>query len=243
MKNTNVMNDVMVFEDKKVEVSIINGEPMFEVYSVGMALGQVKMAKGNLYPRKDRIDENIISAELTPVVHNGQRYINECQLYDLMLEMKTEKVKPFRKWITNEVLPAIRKNGGYIAEDASAEQVTGLVYDWQKKSKYLTEQIHDRKSIRKYIREYEPMRLDECIDEIAEMTNKIKGAIKHQLLDTAMSELRKIDGELVKDTPRHTFIKDTAVAGLVTLHQVKEGKYKRKIYNLNTLIETMEQGA
>jgi hypothetical protein len=37
-----------------------------------MALGQIKEAKGNLYPRKERIDENLKNAEIKPVVRNGQ---------------------------------------------------------------------------------------------------------------------------------------------------------------------------
>ena len=49
-----------------------------------------------------------------PCVRNVHKYITEEQLYDLMLEMKTDKVKPFRKWVTSEVLPSIRKHGAYI---------------------------------------------------------------------------------------------------------------------------------
>lgn len=87
---------------------------MFEVYSTGMALGQVKFnSVGTAYPRKDRIDENLKNAEIIPCVHNGHSYITEEQLYDLMLEMKTDKVKPFRKWVTSEVLPSLRKYGKY----------------------------------------------------------------------------------------------------------------------------------
>lgn len=42
-------------------------------------------------------------------------------LYDFMLEARTEKCKAFRKWVTEEVIPQIRKTGGYIpvtAEDS-----------------------------------------------------------------------------------------------------------------------------
>lgn len=107
------MNEIKIFEGTQVHIIEVDGEPLFEVYSIGMALGQVKIAKGQKYPRKDRIDENLKSAEIMPVVHNGQLFITEEQLYDLMLEMKTDKVKPFRKWLTSEVLPSIRKTGNY----------------------------------------------------------------------------------------------------------------------------------
>lgn len=104
-----------VFENNKVKIIEINSEPMFEVYSTGMALGQVKYNSiGAAYARKDRINENIKNAEIIPCVHGGHKYISESQLYDLMLEMKTDKVKPFRKWITTDVLPTIRKTGGYV---------------------------------------------------------------------------------------------------------------------------------
>ena len=111
------VENVKMFEGIAINIIDNNGEPLFEIYSTGMALGQVKVAKGIKYPRKDRIDENLKNAEITPVVHNGQLFITEEQLYDLMLEMKTEKVKPFRKWITSEVLPSIRKHGAYLTPD------------------------------------------------------------------------------------------------------------------------------
>lgn len=106
------------FENVDVEIASIDGEPYFEVYSTGMALGQGQWnGRHDVYsPRKDRIDKNLESAEITPVVRSGRQYISESQLYDLMLEMKTDKVKPFRKWITHDVIPSIRKNGGYVDE-------------------------------------------------------------------------------------------------------------------------------
>lgn len=112
------MQNLMKFQNMNVGIIVEDQTVLFEIYSVGMALGQVKKnAVGELYPRKDRIGQNLKSAEIHPCVRNGHKYINESQLYDLMLEMKTEKVKPFRKWVTSEVLPTIRKTGGYVAND------------------------------------------------------------------------------------------------------------------------------
>ena len=112
------MQNLMKFQNMNVGIIVEDQTVLIEIYSVGMALGQVKKnAVGELYPRKDRIDQNLKSAEIHPCVRNGHKYINESQLYDLMLEMKTEKVKPFRKWVTSEVLPTIRKTGGYVAND------------------------------------------------------------------------------------------------------------------------------
>lgn len=109
------MNELMNFEGNNVEIiQDANGNPLFEVYSTGMALGHTKKnAMGVCYPRKERIDENLKNAEITPCVRNGHKYIDESQLYDFMLEARTDKCRKFRKWVTNDVLPSIRKTGAY----------------------------------------------------------------------------------------------------------------------------------
>lgn len=52
-------------------------------------------------------------------------FVNEDGLYDVILESRKENAKKFRKWVTSEVLPSIRKNGGYIAnqENLTPEQI------------------------------------------------------------------------------------------------------------------------
>jgi hypothetical protein len=52
---------------------------------------------------------------------------------------------------------------------------------------------------------------------------KIKGSIKHELLDVATKELKAIDYELIKDTIKHTYIKDIASVGIIKLQDVKKG--------------------
>lgn len=73
------MNELMLFDFEGNKVDVIvgkNGEPLFEIYSTGMALGHVKIAKGKIYPRKDRIDKNIKNAEISTVVHGALKYID-----------------------------------------------------------------------------------------------------------------------------------------------------------------------
>ena len=120
------MNNVTKFFEG-TEVKIIyneNNEILFELYSTGMALGQVKKSKGKLYPRKDRIDANIRNAEISTVVLNGQQYLTESQLYDFMLEAKTDKCRAFRKWVTEDVLPNLINNRVYHMENATEAQST-----------------------------------------------------------------------------------------------------------------------
>lgn len=114
------MNENMIlnFENNEVKIINDNGKPLFEIYSTGMALGYIKSntIKGKTYYqcRKDRVNKIIENIEIEPLVHDGLKYITEEQLYDFMLEAKTDKCRQFRKWITNEVLPQIARTGGYI---------------------------------------------------------------------------------------------------------------------------------
>lgn len=114
------MNENMIlnFENNEVKIINNNGKPLFEIYSTGMALGYIKSntIKGKTYYqcRKDRVNKTIENIEIEPLVHDGLKYITEEQLYDFMLEAKTDKCRQFRKWITNEVLPQIARTGGYI---------------------------------------------------------------------------------------------------------------------------------
>ena len=120
-KETNQLTNM--FEGHKVDIIQENGQVLFELYSTGMALGYVKrdiktsvqgVPKTYERPFKSRIDKVLENADIKPYVHSGQRYLTEEQLYDFMLEAKTEKCKSFRKWVTNDVLPTIRKTGGYV---------------------------------------------------------------------------------------------------------------------------------
>lgn len=138
----NIKNEitVMQFEGNDVDIIMENGEPLFEVYSTGMALGQIKIAKGIAYPRKERIDENLKNAEIIAVVRNGQRYITESQLYDLMLEMKTDKARKFRKWITEEVVPSIVRTGGYVTEGYEHNFLSTLLQRIEEQDRFQVEQ-------------------------------------------------------------------------------------------------------
>lgn len=88
----------------------------FELYSTGAAPGYTTIAKGKVYPHKLRIDKIVENAEITPVVHGVQPFLTESQLYDFMLESRSEVCRKFRKWVTQEVLPSINHTGSYSLE-------------------------------------------------------------------------------------------------------------------------------
>lgn len=107
-------NLIKQFEGKDIKI-ILNedGEPLFELYGVGMALGYITNSKGKSYPHKTRISKTLVNADIKPVVQGVQQYLTEEMIYDFMFEAKTEKCKDFRKWLSHDVLPSIRKYGIY----------------------------------------------------------------------------------------------------------------------------------
>ena len=137
------------------------GLPMFEIYSTGMALGYAKTAKGKQYPRTERIDKTIKIADISTVVHDGQLFMNENQLYDFMFEAHTEKCKPFRKWVVEEVLPMINKTGGYVETDMEEEFVNNYLPDLSEETKVLV--IKDLRSSNERLKA-ENARLQEFYD-------------------------------------------------------------------------------
>ena len=155
-----VANVVKVFEENEIIIEIINGELMFEIYSTGMSLGQLVTAKGRCYPNKKRIEQNIKNAEISTVLHNAKQYFTESQLYDFMLEARTDKCRSFRKWVVEEVLPSIRQNGGYIDSSATPEQVEKLVENYSMKA--ITKKIH----------ESEIMELENIVQDILDTNTK-----------------------------------------------------------------------
>lgn len=136
------MNKIVKFENTAIDVQIIDGTPMFELYTVGMALGYARSngkSAGEhgvhpenkvLFPYKSRIDKVCMNAEIQPCVHNGHKYITESQIYDLMLEARTDKCRAFRKWLTNEVLPELNRTGSYTMPKQEDKQLTFEEYNY-----------------------------------------------------------------------------------------------------------------
>lgn len=132
------MKDMMIFQNPEfgeVRAQEINGEPWFVLKDVCDVLG-IKNAR----EAAKRLDEDDVGQ--TDVVDRAGRMqnmsiINESGLYTTIIRSDKPQAKAFRKWITGEVLPSIRKTGGYQA-DASAG--AALPHQWMKRGTILAEE-------------------------------------------------------------------------------------------------------
>ena len=103
---------VFKFKEQAVDIIIINGEPHFIGKQVATILGYtnpLKAVRDHVYD-EDKRTERIVhpsgGAQDTVIV-------NESGLYSLILSSKLESAKAFKRWVTSEVLPSIRKTGNY----------------------------------------------------------------------------------------------------------------------------------
>ena len=109
------MGDLKIWENPEFgELRIVdmNGEPWMVGKDVAQALGYQNASKA----LNDHVDpeDKLNNESLLSLGQRGGWLINESGLYSLVLSSKLPGAKRFRRWVTGEVLPSIRKDGGYI---------------------------------------------------------------------------------------------------------------------------------
>lgn len=161
------MNNLMTFENENfgaVRVVEIDGAPWFVGKDVAKALGYSNTSKAVIV-HVDDDDKMSVMVGIGADSHFGNApsgstkttFINESGLYSLILSSKLESAKKFKHWITSEVLPSIRRNGGYIAgqeelsdEDLLAKALLVAMNKIKEKDQTIAEQT-------KTIEEQEPL--------------------------------------------------------------------------------------
>lgn len=124
--------EIQIFKNDEfgqVRTLVINNEPYFVGKDVAEVLGYTKLdAMYRVVDKEDKRNINPQSSEFTSFPQNGvslesnpnikiMTVINESGLYDAVFSSKLPGAKKFKRWVTSEVLPQIRKTGGYIPAD------------------------------------------------------------------------------------------------------------------------------
>ena len=121
------MNELKVFNNPefgKVRTVEINGEPWLVGKDVAAALGYQNPQRAI----RDHVDEEDkgVTEMVTPGGKQSVPIINESGLYCLVLSSKLPGAKKFRRWVTSEVLPSIRKTGHYTAKPMTDYQMESI---------------------------------------------------------------------------------------------------------------------
>lgn len=141
---------VFNFESNEVRTLLINNEPWFVGKDVASVLGYADTKKA-IKAHVDEEDRNLISyddfkgyqnAPLENVSHFGVTVVNESGLYSLIMGSKLESAKKFKRWVTSEVLPTLRKTGQYNITDSY------MIKDHIERAKRWIEEEEERQALR-----------------------------------------------------------------------------------------------
>lgn len=119
------MNELKVFNNNEfgdVRVIEIDNEPWFVGKDVAEILGYSNPRKA-LIDHVDDEDKGVTKCDTLGGIQEITT-INESGLYSLILSSKLPNAKKFKKWVTNEVLPSIRKHGAYMTDNTLEEALT-----------------------------------------------------------------------------------------------------------------------
>lgn len=121
------MNELKVFSFNSNQVRTIqqDGEPWFVLKDVCAALGISNTA--DVYNRLDPDEKGVDSID-TLGGSQEMNVVNESGLYNVILRSDKPQAKPFRKWVTSEVLPSIRRHGAYMTPEALEEAIINPDY-------------------------------------------------------------------------------------------------------------------
>lgn len=133
------MNNLMVFENHNVEVFEWNGQVLFNPYHCGECLelneSSVRNHLSKMNSKQAVLIKNsdVLNKDIRKLNNAGEKFLTESGVYKLIFKSKKKEAENFQDWVTDEVLPQIRKTGSYINNQSSINefkgQLTTLVND------------------------------------------------------------------------------------------------------------------
>lgn len=109
-----------------------DGEPWFVGKDVAKILGYANPNEALHYhvDNEDKLNSKTLSSFELNLGQRGGWLINESGLYSLILSSKLPSAKKFKRWVTSEVLPTIRKTGGYVDQNRNRIKI---IRDYEEK--------------------------------------------------------------------------------------------------------------
>ena len=127
------MKNLMIFENRQVEVFEWNGQALFNPKHVGECLG-IKNVNDNISKMNSKQviklkNSDIGKADIRKLNNAGENFLTESGVYKLIFKSKKAEAERFQDWVTDEVLPHIRKTGSYQIPKMSKELEAILMID------------------------------------------------------------------------------------------------------------------
>ncbi|WP_317311278.1 phage antirepressor KilAC domain-containing protein [Clostridium thermobutyricum] len=169
-------NNLMIFENKKVEVFELNGQVFFNPKDVGECLNMTEstvrdhLKEMNLNKKVLLKNSDVDLIDFRKLNNRGETFITESGLYDLIFKSRKKEAIKFKDWVTDEVLPQIRKTGGYVKEENEEEFIKNYFpsFSEEVKQAMVLDLKHQNEKIQKELEEK-----NRFLNQISASTNSI----------------------------------------------------------------------
>ena len=112
------MNNLMIFENKEVEVFEFEGKVLFNPRHVGECLNIKDVISSMRTFNNNQVvvikNSDLHDMHFRKLNNRGEKFLTESGVYKLIFKSDKKEAEKFQDWVTDEVLPEIRKTGGYI---------------------------------------------------------------------------------------------------------------------------------
>lgn len=142
------MNNLMVFENHNVEVFEWNGQVLFNPYHCGECLelneSSVRNHLSKMNSKQAVLIKNsdVLNKDIRKLNNAGEKFLTESGVYKLIFKSKKKEAENFQDWVTDEVLPQIRKTGLYQSQqnlisglNETIEQMQGTIEEYKRMCK------------------------------------------------------------------------------------------------------------
>lgn len=176
------MNKIMKFENKEVEVFEFNGQVLFNPKHVAECLG-ISDVNSSIRSFNEKQLMKLTNSKMHNMqfrkLHNtGENFLTESGVYKLIFKSKKEEAEKFQDWVTDEVLPQIRKTGGYIPineesdEDILAKALLIAQNTLKKKDELLKAKDKELESKNRFLNQIAASENSLLVREVAKVASK-----------------------------------------------------------------------
>lgn len=139
-------NNHGIFEGHEIEIFELDGEILFNPYQVGECLEisdatvRDHMRKMNKNQVVKLTNSDVASTNIRKLNNAGENFLTESGLYKLLMKSRKPRAERFTDWVTDEVIPQIRKTGGYIPHNQNMSEAEIMAAAMQIANKTIEEQ-------------------------------------------------------------------------------------------------------
>lgn len=155
------MQELMIFQGKQVEVFEHDGQVLFNPYHCGECLDLSPEGVRKAITRMNEkqviklTNSKVTDSNFRKLHNTGENFLTESGVYKLIFKSHKAEAEKFQDWVTDEVLPSIRKHGAYMTEETIEQAIMSPDFliklatelkSEQQKNKQLNEKIQEDKS-------------------------------------------------------------------------------------------------